>query len=56
MMFRGAIYHPEWPDEFINISQVLNVQKSLHRYFFSEDSIHIFQSSEADNWSGAWTF
>ena len=34
MMFREAVYLPECLDEFLSISQVLNLQKSLHRYFF----------------------
>jgi len=34
MMFCEAVYLPECQDEFLNISQVLNVQKSLHHYFF----------------------
>ena len=34
MMFLAAVYLPECLDEFLNISQVLNVQKFLHRYFF----------------------
>jgi len=33
-MFREAVYLPECLDEFLNISQVLNVQKFFHRYFF----------------------
>jgi hypothetical protein len=33
MMFREAVYLPERLDEFLNISQVSDVQKSLHRYF-----------------------
>ena len=33
-MFREAVYLPESLDEFLNIFQVFNVQKSLHRYFF----------------------
>ena len=32
-MFLEAVYLPECLDEFLNISQVLNVQKSLYRYF-----------------------
>jgi hypothetical protein len=42
MLFREDVYLSERLDEFVNISQVLNAQKSLHSYFFSE-------SSEADN-------
>jgi hypothetical protein len=34
MMFREAVYLPECLDDFLNISQILNVQKSLRRYFF----------------------
>ena len=34
MMFWEAVYLPECLNEFLNISQVLNVQKFLHRYFF----------------------
>ena len=33
-MFREAVYLPECVDEFLNISQILNVQKSLHRCLF----------------------
>ena len=33
-MLREAVYLPEGLDEFLYISQVLNVQKSLHRCLF----------------------
>jgi len=32
-MFQEAVYLPGRLNEFVNISQVLNVQKSFHRYF-----------------------
>jgi hypothetical protein len=54
MMFRGAVYLPECLDELLSISQVLNVQKSLHSYFFSEGSFNLFKSSETYNLIGAW--
>jgi hypothetical protein len=33
-MFRQAVHLPECLDEFLNIFQVLNVQKPPHHYFF----------------------
>jgi hypothetical protein len=34
MMFQEGVYLPECLDEFLNVSQVLNLQKSLNRCFF----------------------
>jgi hypothetical protein len=39
-MFWEAVYLPECLDKFLNISQILDVQKFLHRYL-SQVSYHV---------------